>query len=284
MIRRKSARLAAFAVAGLFTGSSALGACPDDAAVAAMAADILAATPTDPVAVETIEDGLCAQEKLVKILEKEWGEPIGYKAGLTSEPAQKTFGVTSPVRGVLLANMMFENDVVLSATFGALPRYEADMIVVVADDGINGAKTPKDVLAHLSAIHPFIELPDLVVKNPKTLTGPVITAINVGARQGVLGKGIVPEQTDDFLNALARMTVTVTDETGAEFAKAPGAAVLGHPLNAVLWLRDSGITFKPGDMVSLGSFGPLLPPKSGQTATVTYEGMPGNPSVRVSFE
>jgi hypothetical protein len=36
--------------------------------------------------------------------------------------------------------------------------------------------------------------------------------------------------------------------------------------------------------ISVGSIGPLLPPKSGLTATVTYHGLPGNPAIRVSFE
>ena len=65
------------------------------------------------------------------------------------------------------------------------------------------------------------------------------------------------------LNLSASMKVTITDQNGEQLASAPGSAVLGHPLNAVLWLRDSGITFKEGDMISVGSIGPLLPPKSG---------------------
>lgn len=258
--------------------------CPSDEAVAQLAADILAARPAPTPDVATAEDALCAQGKLVALLARDWGAPSGYKAGLTSEPAQKAFGASSPVRGVLYAGMMLEDGAAVPAGWGALPRFEADMIVVVADDGINAATSPQEVLAHISAVHPFIELPDLVVGDPKALNADRITAINVGARKGVLGAAIPADASEAFLSALAAMQVVVTDGEGQELARAPGAAILGHPLNAVLWLRDSGVSFKAGDLVSLGSFGPLLAPKPGLKATVAYEGLAGNPKVSVSFE
>ena len=77
--------------------------------------------------------GCVHKEKFVAILEKRWGKPIGYKAALTSEAAQRNFGVREPVRGVLLADIMLKNGAKLPAKFGALPRYEADLIVIVAD-------------------------------------------------------------------------------------------------------------------------------------------------------
>jgi 2-keto-4-pentenoate hydratase len=64
--------------------------------------------------------------------------------------------------------------------------------------------------------------------------------------------------------------------------------VLGHPLNAVVWLVQDmareGRALKKGDLVSLGSFSKLLPPKPGLAVEVTYQGLPGNPSVAVSFK
>jgi 2-keto-4-pentenoate hydratase len=64
-------------------------------------------------------------------------------------------------------------------------------------------------------------------------------------------------------------------------------AILGHPLNAVLWLaRDlekSGTRLKAGDLLSLGSFTTPMPPKPGLAVTVRYEGLPGNPQVSVRF-
>ncbi|WP_440998126.1 hypothetical protein [Arhodomonas sp. SL1] len=43
-------------------------ACPDDAAIDALAEDILTAAPTEAPTVESRNDGLCAQGKLVQRL------------------------------------------------------------------------------------------------------------------------------------------------------------------------------------------------------------------------
>jgi 2-keto-4-pentenoate hydratase len=55
----------------------------------------------------------------------------------------------------------------------------------------------------------------------------------------------------------------------------------------VLWLlkdlNESGTALKKGDLLSLGSFSRLLPPKPGNAVKVTYEGLPGNPTVSVRF-
>ena len=39
--------------------------------------------------------------------------------------------------------------------------FEADLIVKVGSNDINQAKTPEEILPHLKAIIPFLELPDL---------------------------------------------------------------------------------------------------------------------------
>jgi 2-oxo-hept-3-ene-1,7-dioate hydratase len=80
------------------------------------------------------------------------------------------------------------------------------------------------------------------------------------------------------------MSVTLRNGAGEEVVTAPGKAVLGHPANAVLWLMSKGVVLKPGDLVSVGSFGPLTPSAKMQGgASVTYTGLPGNPSVSVTF-
>lgn len=268
-----------------FGAGPALAACPSDEIIDAFIADWKAGVPTEAIAVDaTMEDALCAQEKVVARLGEDLGAPVGYKAGLTSRAAQERFGVDQPVRGVLLEGMLLENGATVPATFGARPLFEADLLVVVADDGINGATTPGEVLPHISDVIPFIELPDLVLAEGEPMSGPILTAINVGARLGVLGEPIAVEQSDAFLQSLVEMEVRVTDDTGKDLATAKGEAVLGHPLNSVVWLVENGVTLAPGDYVSVGSIGPLMPTAAGRTVTATYRGLPGDPEVTVSFE
>jgi 2-oxo-hept-3-ene-1,7-dioate hydratase len=258
--------------------------------VTSLAAEIQAGEPADlsALGVVTQADGRCAQGKLVDALSADWGDAIGYKAGLTSSAAQKRFGVDEPVSGRLFENGLLESGERLPADWGALPRWEADLLVEVADAGINSAKTESEVLDHLAAIYPFIELPDLVVADPKQLSGPLILAINVGARYGIVGEPMM--LGDDIgdrpalLRGLAEMQVEARDQDGAKLLTAPGSAILGHPLRAVLWLIKDGVTFKAGDLISLGSLGPLMAPIPDTTVTVRYRGLPGNPSVSVGFD
>jgi len=257
--------------------------CPVPAAIDALAADILARRPATAPEVTTMADALCAQGLLVERLSAAWGAPAGYKAGLTSKPAQDAFGVTEPVRGVLFSAMFLPAGSRVPAAYGTVPRYESDLIATVASAEVNAATTPAEVLAALQSVTPFVELADLVVADPRSLTGPKITAINVGARLGVLGDP-VPATAPGLLEALGSMTVTVAEAGGAVLAQAPGQAILGHPLNAVLWLRKAGVTFAPGDRISLGSFGPPMTPAAGQTVTVTWAGLPGDPQVTLGFD
>jgi 2-keto-4-pentenoate hydratase len=268
---------------------SAQAACPAAAVVADLARQWAAMIPASGLDKDmTLADAECGQKLLLQELARTQGKVVGYKAGLTNPAVQKRFGHDSPVRGTLFEKMLLGDNAEVPARFGSRPVFEADMVVEVKDEGINQAKTPAEVLAHVSRIYPFIELPDLVLDPKETLNGPVLTAINVGARLGVLGTPFAA--TPEMAEALGSMTVVMRDtaDGGKELGKGAGTSILGHPLNAVVWLagdlaRDGG-RLKAGDLLSLGSFSPLVPPKPGMAVQVSYEGLPGNPTVRVRFK
>jgi 2-keto-4-pentenoate hydratase len=237
-------------------------------------------------------DGACTRAKFNALLGLQNGAVIGYKAGLTNPAVQKRFGYDKPVWGVLYEGMVLDSGATVDAAFGARPLFEADMLVRVKSADINSARTPMDVLLAIDQIIPFIELPDLVVQAPGKLNGPAITAINVGARFGVAGKPIpVPAFRGEryaMIDALRDMVVTLNDASGAELGRGKGGDILEHPLNAVVWLADAlakeGRAMKPGELISLGSFSPLAPPKPGLKVTATYTGLPGAVPVSVSFK
>ncbi|MBT54085.1 MAG: hydratase [Mameliella sp.] len=267
------------------TAGAAWADCADDAAIAAYVADYLAKIPAAALVPDgNMEDARCTQDKLVAALVPHLGPVIGYKAGLTSKPAQERFGAAEPVAGVLYQNMMLEDGAEVSATFGARSLFEADLILVVGDAAINDATTLEEAIAHISAVHPFIELPDLAYAEGQPISAVTLTANGVAARLGVLGAPLPVEDGAVMLAALADMTVTVRDAEGEVLSQAPGAAVLGNPVNAALWLMSKGYEFKAGDLISVGSIGPLLaPPQANGAASVTYDGLPGNPVISVTF-
>jgi 2-keto-4-pentenoate hydratase len=235
----------------------------------------------------SMRDAECGRRRLVEKLEAHENRIVGYKAGLTSRAVQERFGASSPVRGVLLEKMLLTDGADVQFDFGARPVFEAGLIVVVKDAAIHKAKTHLEVLRSLSMVVPFIELPDLLVAEGEKLSAPLLVSLNVGARLGVVGKGIPVQATPAFAEALAAMRVVMTDRGGKELASGTGTAILDHPLNAVLWLAQdlekSRIRLKAGDVLSLGSFTPPLAPRPGLVVTVRYEGLPGNPAVSVRF-
>lgn len=280
------ARLATLLCVALL-GASAQAACLSEEQVAALYASYQARTPAaNPEGLDNA-DGECSRAKLNRLLARDLGQPVGYKAGLTNPAVQKRFNADAPVWGTLYAPMLLANGATVDAAFGARPLYEADMLVRVSSEAINRATTPAQVLAAIDAVIPFVELPDLVVQAPPRLNGAAISAINVGARLGVLGAPIAVQRTAEFSDAL-RDFVAIVKADGMEVDRGSGSDVLGHPLNAVVWLAQdmarAGQAMRVGDLVSLGSFSKLLPPKAGLAVEVVYQGLPGTPSVKVQFK
>lgn len=284
---REIALAAALAVAAV---SPSFADCPSPETVEAFLAARAAAEPTPPpvAAGGTLEDGFCAQDMIVERLIPSLGPVVGWKAGLTSEKAQAAFGVSEPVLGTLLEGMLLEDGATAKPAEAVRSLFEADLIVEIADAGIMDAETPEDALDHITGVRPFLELPALVVPKDAKLDGAAITAINVGAWKGVMGDLIEVPKGAEGVAMLGDMTARLTDAQGAELSAVPGRAVLGNPLNAVLWVRDQlakrGGSLEGGDLISVGSIGPLHPMKPGMTVTLTYEGLPGTPAISASFE
>ena len=272
--------------------STAQAACLTDAEVVALHDAYSARQPAVNPEGLSAADGECTRTKFNRMLATQMGAVVGYKAGLTNPAVQKRFNHDSPVWGTLYEAMLLKDGAVVEAAFGARPLFEADLLVRVSSAAINQAQTPAEVMAAIDQVIPFIELPDLVVQAPARLNGAAISAINVGARLGVMGAPIPvpPTRAERFalLDALRDM-VAVVSEGGVEVDRGKGSDVLEHPLNAVVWLAKDmarsgdGAAMKPGDLISLGSFSKLLPPRPGLAVDVTYWGLPGRPVVRVSF-
>jgi 2-keto-4-pentenoate hydratase len=260
---------------------AAQAACPDEAAMGRLAEALVDNRPSLPIAgMTSLADGQCAQDRLVPLLAAQWGRPVGYKVGLTNAAAQQRFGVAHPVTGTIFeGTIRLRDGAEVPARFGAVPTVEADLLVRIRDEGI--AQAGRDrvaLLRHIDQVIPFIEMPDLVLSGG--MDGPNLLAINVGARLGVLGAPIAPEATEAFAARLASMTVVLASDQ-RELARAPGTALLGHPLDVLPWLVEDlakrGLRLRAGDYVSLGGFSPALPTEAGRVYTVRYEGLQDAP-------
>ncbi|MBJ7252885.1 MAG: hypothetical protein JHC89_16145, partial [Acetobacteraceae bacterium] len=244
-------------------------ACPDDAAIARFAGQVLQRQSPTPFAALSPADGRCVQDKLIAIFAQPLGDVVGYKLGLTNPAIQQRFGIDHPIRGAIFhATLRATSGAEIEARFAAVPVLEADMLVRIGMGGVEAALNDHAALIrHIDQVIPFIELPDLVYAPDYRPSLGDLLAANVGARLGVQGRPIAVTPSAEFAAALGRMSVSLHQD-GREISRAPGAAILGHPLNALAWIaRDlarEGRPLREGDMISLGSGSPPQPVVAGQ--------------------
>lgn len=268
-------------------------ACANSIGIPGWARDYAAYRPIDvPAAIDGVQ-AVCARTEFDRHLRADVGAVIGYKVALTSQAMQRRFNTDRPIWGRLYAGSLSGSGVAKGVAYGTHPRFEADLMVRVRDEAINQATTPDEVLAQLESVIPFIELPDLLVTSPQLLTAHQLTAVNAGARAGVTGRPIAVPASASGRHALEvglrEMRVTMRDGHGKVLSEGRGRDMLGgHPLLSVPWLAQAlareGERLRPGDLVSLGSFSPLMKPEPGLRIWVSYEGLPGAQPVTVTFE
>ena len=296
LVSRKRAGSVTALLAALLVGAlpvTGQAACLSEETVRQWAAHYEARTraPNPPAELDAA-DAACTRERFQAAIAPRLGKAVGYKAGLTNPAVQKRFNTDQPVWGRLYEANLVPSGATVPVGFGSRPFFEGDLLVRVASADINKADTAAQVLAAIDQIIPFMEMPDLLVEDPKALNGAGLTAINVGARLGVVGKPL-PVPADDkarqrLLDELRGMRVVLKDGDGKELASGKDSDVLDQPLNAVVWLAralaESGQALQPGDLVSVGSFSALLPPQAGLRVTLTHEGLSGAEPVVVTFE
>lgn len=229
----------------------------------------------------TLDRAYAAQAEYVRVLERELGPRVGYKAGIVTKAGQERLGLTHPIRGVFLEKMLLPNNSTVSAAYGIRPLLEADLIVTVKDEKINSATTLQEAVDALDEIVTFIELADSTVSTNQPMDGTVVVALNVGARLGVLGTRKKISEIPDFIASCEKMKFVLKDGEMNLLSSVEGSEAGGNPLNALLWLvqdlRKHGQKLRAGDVLSLGSPSPQVIPKAGQKFTLTYEGFPGQP-------
>lgn len=264
---------------------------PSDANIKAVAEAWLARKPAPSFgAAMNMTEAAKVQEQFNALIARDLGGIVGYKAGLTNPAVQKRLGYDKPIRGTLYEKMILPGPARVPAAFGTRPVFEGDMVAVVGDAmKLMAAKTHLEALQALREIRPFIELPDLMFDPQVKPDVPHLVAANAAARLGVLGEAIALPATAESVAKLGEMQVELVDQAGAVLGKGKGSDLLDNPLNVVLWiaesLRSEGKALKNGDLLSLGSFTRLVPPKPGTTATLRYIGLTPTPAeVTVRFE
>ncbi len=202
---------------------------------------------------------------------------IGRKIGLTSRAMQELLGVDQPDYGFLLDSMAVSSGSALSRTDFLLPRIEPEIAFWLAKDLKGPGITAGAVLAATRGVSPALELVDSriakwQIKLPDTI------ADNASSARVIVGEQIVPLDGLD----LAAEAVTLT-RNGVEVGSGNGAAVLGHPAEAVAWLANKlaeyDIAIVAGQLVLPGAMCAAATVAAGETYRAVFTTI-GEVSVR----
>ena len=151
------------------------------------------------------------------------------------------------------------------------PRVEAEVAVVLSRSVDDPDATLEDVEAAIDHLLPAIEVVGSRIADWKISLLDTV-ADNASSGMFVLGTTPVSPQSVDL--EAARMALEVDGQVASEGS---GAACLGHPYNAALWLARrmarEGTPLQAGDVVMTGALGPMVDLKPGTHVVATIDGL-----------
>ncbi|NYV77077.1 MULTISPECIES: 2-keto-4-pentenoate hydratase [Streptomyces] len=258
---------------------------PDSIAAAAARLREAAATgvPAAPVRDLIGRDDVAAAYAVQSLLAAERTEAgarlVGRKIGLTSTAVQQQLGVDQPDFGVLFDDMEYADGSVTPADAILQPRIEAEIAFVLKADLAEGPLDDAQVREAVDHAVAALEICGSRVAGWDISFGDTV-ADNASAGGYVLGSQRVP--LADFDPVAAEMTMTIDGET---VSTGNGAACLGDPVNALVWLarqaRELGSPLRAGQVILSGALGPMRPVAAGNAVRATVTGL-GTVSVTFS--
>jgi 2-keto-4-pentenoate hydratase len=213
-----------------------------------------------------------AQDALVeRIVARYGGHPMGYKIACTNPIAQQLMGVNAPVYGRLLSSCVYPSPAQCSAKEFTIRGIEPEFAFELGRD-VPPAEQPYTA----ETIAPYVAhaLPSIEIVDHRFAGWDAFDAYTLIADNAIHGAWIpgAPCPTWQDLELQTQPLRLLVHEK--EVASGSGAAVLGHPLNALAWLANElpqqGRALRQGERVTTG------------LATDLYVAQPGD-RVRADF-
>lgn len=197
--------------------------------------------------------------------------PVGRKVGLTSRAVQQQLGVDQPDFGQLFASMARGDDQPIAWSDTRQPKVEAEIALVLEHDLCHERHTVADLIRATAFALPAIEV---VGSRIAQWDIQLVDTIADNASSGLFVLGTRPVQLSrlDLVRCGMRMTL------GAEpVSVGAGAACMGNPLNAAVWLADTlarlGTPLRAGDILLTGALGPMVAARPGNVFTAHIQGL-----------
>jgi 2-keto-4-pentenoate hydratase len=195
----------------------------------------------------------------------------GRKIGLTAKSVQRQLGVGEPDYGMLFADMAVSDGEEVDIRTLLQPRVEGEIAFCLKRDLSHPQLTMTDLIGAIDYALAAIEIVDSRVDRWDIRIADTI-ADNASSGRYVLGNE--PHSLHDLDLRLCGM---VMERRGEQVSLGAGAACLGHPLNAALWLartvQAAGRPLSAGDLVMSGALGPMVAAKTGDIFELKISGL-----------
>ncbi|MBT2323725.1 2-keto-4-pentenoate hydratase [Variovorax paradoxus] len=204
---------------------------------------------------------------------------VGCKIGLTARAVQVQLGVDRPDFGVLFDDMSFGDAEPIPMQQLHQPKVEAEIAFVLGRDLDMGNPGHAEVIRAVDHVLPAIEIVG------SRIAGWDIRFVDTVADNASSGAFVLGGSPRLLREIDLRLCGMVMNRRGEPVSVGAGAACLGNPVNAVVWLARTmaalGQPLRAGDLVLSGALGPMVPVAPGDVFESCINGLG---SVRAVFE
>ena len=231
--------------------------------------------PIAPVRSELSDFGVDAAYAVQEVNTRHWlstgRQLIGRKIGLTSKSVQQQLGVDAPDFGMLFSDMEAFDGQPIEASRVLQPKAEAEVAIILERDLTDSDLTMSRLVPAIAYVLPAVEI---VGSRIRDWDIKLLDTIADNASSGLFVLGTQPRKLSDVDLRLCGM---VMERRGEVVSVGVGAACLGHPLIAALWLArkmvEVGRPLRAGDVVMTGALGPMVPVARGDVLTTSIAGL-----------
>jgi 2-keto-4-pentenoate hydratase len=242
-------------------------------------------TPIDPVSQThpwlTLDDAYAVQLEQVRTWTEDGRRVQGHKVGLTSIAMQRQLKVDQPDFGHLLDTMFHLDGLPIPVDQFISPRAEPEIAFVLKRSLTGPGVTVAKALSAVDYVLPAIEIIDSRIRDWKI--GLIDTVADNASSAGVV-LGSNPTRVDAVD---LRLSGCVLTSRGAIVGTGAGGAVLGSPVNALVWLANAlgrrGVMLESGHVILPGAVMAAVPVHPADVVRATFQGL-GSVTARFTQE